>query len=146
MKLSEGTTGNVGQMWQYLMNQMEASVRTPVWIGGGQKVQAKSMLHTCNVPRYHPVIWRRIQHIFGVTSEVPKHVRTKIVYLERPHSRRVINNKELVDSVRNFIADKNQKVQLFPLSSFPPPPKTIFKFPHQPNYSGRNRIRAGYLR
>lgn len=76
-------------------------------------IRAHKMLFTCNVPKYHPWIWQKMQQILDVDRNVPREKRHRIVYLPRGgNNRRVENEDELLKELRAWIDQYNQMMMM----------------------------------
>lgn len=109
-------TDTRGEIWQHLFGR-----HGRVWPSENGTVSAEQMLYTCRVPRFHPWIWQRMRDMLGVVH-VPIQQRTKIVYLPRGRTRKVLNEEALVTAMRAFVASRGvpgEELVVFNHKEFP---------------------------
>jgi len=91
----------------------------------GRSYVADEFHFSCATPPIHPYLWQRMQQLSGV-RQIPIANRNRIIYMSRSiagtHSnpgRHVLNEESLLAALRDFLADRDEVLEIFDHRKFP---------------------------
>ena len=89
-------------------------------------IRAKKLILACQVPPLHPKLWQQAQELFRVSWLEPGWTQTRriVLYLSRGTNnnrnaaRRVLNEEELLQSIKPVVEEKNYELVVFNSNDF----------------------------